>query len=179
MEVVAGVDLGGTAVNYTFLNREEKFLIEGLCEHPSLAKQGPDVCLRQIEDGLKVAAERAGVALAEIVAVGLDTPGPASAAGMLSAQGFDEFCARRLGGVRYPRRAGDTTGKTSLLFERRECRSVVGALLDFRRNGERNICVGGDRYGTGRWSDSGRQRYQGTKGIWRRAGTRADSLPEY
>lgn len=91
MEVVAGVDLGGTAVNYTLVNREEQFLIEGLCEYPSLAKQGPEVCLRQIEDGLKIAAERANVLLSEIVAVGLDTPGPASAAGLLSAKGSTNF----------------------------------------------------------------------------------------
>jgi predicted NBD/HSP70 family sugar kinase len=91
VEVVAGVDLGGTAVNYTLVNREEQFLIEGLCEYPSLAKQGPEVCLRQIEDGLKIAAERANVLLSEIVAVGLDTPGPASAAGLLSAKGSTNF----------------------------------------------------------------------------------------
>ena len=52
VQIVAGVDLGGTAVNYTLVNGEEKFLIEGLCEHPALSKQGPDVCLQQIEDGL-------------------------------------------------------------------------------------------------------------------------------
>jgi glucokinase len=91
VEVVAGVDLGGTAVNYTFLTREEQFLIEGLCEHPSLAKQGPDICLRQIEDGLKIAADRANVQLSEIVAVGLDTPGPASSAGVLSTKGSTNF----------------------------------------------------------------------------------------
>ena len=91
MEIVAGVDLGGTAVNYTFLDGDEKFLIEGLCEHPSLAKQGPTVCLRQIEDGLKIAADRANVQLSEIVAVGLDTPGPASSAGVLSARGSTNF----------------------------------------------------------------------------------------
>ena len=91
MEVMAGVDLGGTAVNYTLVNREEKFLIDGLCEHPSLAKQGPDVCLKQIEDGLKIVADRAGVQMSEIVAVGLDTPGPASAAGKLSAKGSTNF----------------------------------------------------------------------------------------
>ena len=73
------------------MNREEQFLIEGLCEYPSLAKQGPEVCLRQIEDGLKIAAERANVLLSEIVAVGLDTPGPASAAGLLSAKGSTNF----------------------------------------------------------------------------------------
>src|SRR5271170_2204023 len=48
MPVVAGVDLGGTAINYTLVNGDEQFLIEGLCEHPALAKQGPDICLQQI-----------------------------------------------------------------------------------------------------------------------------------
>jgi glucokinase len=91
VQVVAGVDLGGTAVNYTLVNREEKFLIEGLCEHPALARQGPEVCLRQIEDGLKIAAEKANVLVSDIVAVGLDTPGPASAAGQLSAKGSTNF----------------------------------------------------------------------------------------
>jgi predicted NBD/HSP70 family sugar kinase len=91
VEVVAGVDLGGTAVNYTLVNREEQFLLEGLCEHPSLAKQGPEICLRQIEDGLKIAAERANVRVSEIVALGLDTPGPASSAGVLSAKGATNF----------------------------------------------------------------------------------------
>jgi len=89
--VVAGVDLGGTAVNYTLVNERERFLIEGLCEHPSLAKQGPEICLRQIADGLKAATNRAGVQLEEVVAVGLDTPGPASAAGLLSARGSTNF----------------------------------------------------------------------------------------
>ena len=91
MQVVAGVDLGGTAINYTLVNQQEQFLIEGLCEHPALSKQGPEVCLKQIEDGLKIAAERAHVELSDIVAVGLDTPGPASAAGLLSAKGSTNF----------------------------------------------------------------------------------------
>ena len=91
MQVVAGVDLGGTAINYTLVNQEEKFLIEGLCEHPALSKQGPDVCLPQIEDGLKIASEKAHVVFSDIVAVGLDTPGPASAAGVLSAKGSTNF----------------------------------------------------------------------------------------
>jgi len=91
VQVVAGVDLGGTAINYTLVNSQEQFLIEGLFEYPSLAKQGPDVCLRQIEDGLKNAAEKANVLVSDIVAVGLDTPGPASAAGLLSAKGSTNF----------------------------------------------------------------------------------------
>jgi glucokinase len=91
VQVVAGVDLGGTAINYTLLDQQEKFLIEGLFEHPALAKQGPEICLQQIADGLKIAAEKAGVLLEDVVAVGLDTPGPASAAGLLSARGSTNF----------------------------------------------------------------------------------------
>ena len=91
MPVVAGIDLGGTAINYTLLDKQEKFLIEGLLEHPALAKQGPDICLQQIADGLKIAAEKVGVRLNEVVAVGLDTPGPASASGQLSVRGSTNF----------------------------------------------------------------------------------------
>ena len=91
MPLVAGIDLGGTAINYTFLDAQEKFLIEGLCEYPSLSKQGPDVCLQQIADGLQMAAGRIGAGLPDIAVIGLDTPGPASATGVLSARGSTNF----------------------------------------------------------------------------------------
>ena len=91
MQVVAGVDLGGTAINYTLLDQQENFLIEGLCEHPALSKEGPEQCLAQIADGLKIATDRAGVTVKDVTAVGLDTPGPASAAGQLSARGSTNF----------------------------------------------------------------------------------------
>ncbi len=60
MPVVAGVDLGGTAVNYTLIDGREQFLIEGLCEHPARSKEGPAICLGQIEEGLGLAAGKAG-----------------------------------------------------------------------------------------------------------------------
>lgn len=91
MQVVAGVDLGGTAINYTFLNAQEEFLIDALCEHPARSKEGPDVCLSQIAAGLQIAAQKAGIRDAEIAAIGLDTPGPASAAGVFSARGSTNF----------------------------------------------------------------------------------------
>jgi predicted NBD/HSP70 family sugar kinase len=91
VEVVAGVDLGGTAINYTLVNREGQFLIEGLCEHPALSKQGPEICLQQIANGLRIATDLAGVAIDDLVAIGLDTPGPSSAAGRLSARGSTNF----------------------------------------------------------------------------------------
>jgi glucokinase len=91
VQVVAGVDLGGTAINYTLVDAQEKFLIEGLCEHPALSKEGPDVCLRQIEEGLKIALERVGLTISDVAVVGLDTPGPASSDGVLSAKGSTNF----------------------------------------------------------------------------------------
>jgi len=89
--LVAGIDLGGTAINYTFVDGNERFLIDTLCEHPALSREGPSVCLRQIADGLGVAAARAGVAVGDIAAIGLDTPGPASATGVLGAEGSTNF----------------------------------------------------------------------------------------
>jgi predicted NBD/HSP70 family sugar kinase len=89
--VVAGIDLGGTAINYTFLDRGGRFLIEGLCEHPARSVEGPEICLGQIVDGLSLAAERAGLRRADVAAIGLDTPGPASAAGVLSRRGSTNF----------------------------------------------------------------------------------------
>ncbi len=89
--IVAGVDLGGTAINYTFIEEKGQFLIDGLCEHPARTLEGPDVCMRQIVDGLTMAAARAGVPLTALRAVGLDTPGPASATGVLSARGSTNF----------------------------------------------------------------------------------------
>ncbi len=91
MGVVAGIDLGGTAVNYTFMNAQGQFLIDVLCEHPARSKEGPVICLQQIADGLKIAAEKAELKLSDIVVAGLDTPGPASAKGVLSARGATNF----------------------------------------------------------------------------------------
>jgi predicted NBD/HSP70 family sugar kinase len=91
MAIVAGIDLGGTSVNYTFVDERENFLIEKLCEHPARAREGPDICLSQIAEGLEIAANRIGRSSAEIVAIGLDTPGPASATGVFSARGSTNF----------------------------------------------------------------------------------------
>ncbi|MGB8324669.1 MAG: ROK family protein [Candidatus Acidiferrum sp.] len=111
MPVVAGVDLGGTAINYTLINQQEQFLIEGLCEHPALSKQGPETCLRQIAEGLAIAAKQAGAQLVDIVTVGLDTPGPASAAGLLSARGSTNFVHANWAGFDIREGLAHTLGK--------------------------------------------------------------------
>jgi glucokinase len=91
VQVVAGVDLGGTAINYTFLNAQEEFLIDALCEYAARSKEGPEICLDQIAAGLEIAAHRAGLHPQDIAVIGLDTPGPASAAGVFSARGSTNF----------------------------------------------------------------------------------------
>ena len=91
MSITAGIDLDGTAINFTFVDEREQFLIEGLCEYPARTADGPDVCLRQIEDGLKYAAAKTGISFADVAVVGLDTPGPATASGVLSARGATNF----------------------------------------------------------------------------------------
>ena len=99
MRIVAGIDLGGTAINYTLIDARERFLIEGLCEYPARSREGPDVCLVQIAEGLKVALDSVNLGCSDaeslttedVVAVGLDTPGPASSAGVMSARGSTNF----------------------------------------------------------------------------------------
>ena len=117
MTVVAGVDLGGTAVNYTLVDAQEKFLIEGLCEHPARAKEGPAICLQQIADGLKIACDRVGAQLGDVVAVGLDTPGPASAGGQFSARGSTNFVHADWAGFDIREGLGAQTGQTGVLFK--------------------------------------------------------------
>lgn len=104
MKVVAGIDLGGTAINYTFLDQSGQFLIRGLFEHPARSVEGPDICLGQIVDGLALAAAQASIRPTDVVAVGLDTPGPASATGVLSRRGSTNFVHEEWAG--YDIRAG-------------------------------------------------------------------------
>ena len=90
--IVAGIDLGGTAINYTLLDAQSgEFLVPGLAEQPARAQEGADVCLGEIAAGLTRIAGAYGVDPQSILAVGLDTPGPASAAGVLSARGSTNF----------------------------------------------------------------------------------------
>lgn len=114
MTIVAGVDLGGTAVNYTFLTEGEKFLIEGLCEHPARSKEGPDVCLAQIAEGFGIAARKAGISVSDVSVIGLDTPGPASAEGVLSAKGSTNFVHPDWAGFDIPGNLAKKMGKPVL-----------------------------------------------------------------
>jgi glucokinase len=140
VQVVAGIDLGGTAINYTLLDEREHFLIEGLCEHPALSKQGPEKCLEQIRDGLRVATERAGIRVGEVAAVGLDTPGPASAAGQLSARGSTNFVHPNWAGFDIRAGLADKLGKPVCYLNDANAAALWGHYAIFgARSGETSI----------------------------------------
>ncbi len=104
MTVIAGIDLGGTAINYTFCDAAGRFLLTQLCEFPARVTDGPTVCLDQIAVGLQRAAVHAGIDFTDVVVAGVATPGPASVAGVLSAAGSTNFAHPGWAGFDLPAR---------------------------------------------------------------------------
>ena len=128
------MDLGGTAINYTFLNTREEFLIDGLCEYPARAREGPDICLQQIADGLEIAFEKAGVPPSDIGVVGLDTPGPASAAGVLSARGSTNFVHANWAGFDIREKLAEKLGKPVIYINDGNAGALWGHFVIFGAN---------------------------------------------
>ncbi|MDP9240946.1 MAG: ROK family protein [Actinomycetota bacterium] len=89
--VFVGLDVGGTSINATVLDAAGRFLLAGLVETPSLVLEGPDVAIEALAAALDHAVGLAGVARGAVRAVGLDTPGPASAEGVISSKGATNF----------------------------------------------------------------------------------------
>lgn len=90
MSKVIGIDLGGTKVNVTAFDGE-KFVIPEMLEVSSDVSEGPEACIERIKHVYDLALEAACWEDDEVEAIGLDTPGPASADGVLSAQGTTNF----------------------------------------------------------------------------------------
>jgi glucokinase len=89
--IVVGLDCGGTSNNATVLDASGRFLVDRLVETPSLVQQGPDVAVEALVGALDDILERTGTARASVRALGLDTPGPASADGVISSKGATNF----------------------------------------------------------------------------------------
>jgi glucokinase len=88
---VAGVDCGGTKDAGTVLDPTGRFLVETLIESPSRVLEGPEIAVAALEEALDAALAHSGVPRSKIRAVGLDTPGPASATGVISRRGATNF----------------------------------------------------------------------------------------
>ncbi|MDQ1632853.1 MAG: glucokinase [Frankiaceae bacterium] len=88
---VVGLDQGGTAVNATVLADDGTFLVGELIETPSRVTEGPDAALAALTTALDGVLEAVGLDRSAVSAVGLDTPGPASAEGRFSSRGSTNF----------------------------------------------------------------------------------------
>jgi glucokinase len=89
--VVVGLDNGGTSNNGTVLDADGRFLIDQLAEVPSLVREGPDKALKALTEAVDLVLNLTGTAVASVKAIGLDTPGPASADGVISSKGATNF----------------------------------------------------------------------------------------
>ncbi|HET6752113.1 MAG TPA: ROK family protein [Actinomycetes bacterium] len=89
--VVVGLDNGGTTNNATVLDASGRFLVDRLVETPSGVREGPDVAIDALGWAFEHVLDLTGIALASVVAVGLDTPGPASADGVIASKGSTNF----------------------------------------------------------------------------------------
>jgi len=89
--VVVGLDNGGTCNSATVLDDSGRFLVDRLVESPSHVQDGPDVAVGALEEALDQVLGLTGVARESVHAVGLGTPGPASADGVISSKGATNF----------------------------------------------------------------------------------------
>ena len=89
--VVVGIDNGGTSNNATILDPMKGFLVDRLVEMPSRVTEGPEVAVEAMAGALDNVLRLAGVAPEAVRGVGLDTPGPASADGVISSKGATNF----------------------------------------------------------------------------------------
>ena len=89
--VVVGLDNGGTTNNATVLDAAGRFLVDQLAECPSCVQDGPDKAIEALDRALEGVLGLTGIPRAAVRAVGLDTPGPVSAEGVISSQGATNF----------------------------------------------------------------------------------------
>jgi glucokinase len=89
--VVVGIDNGGTSNNATILDRSGRFLVDRMVELPSRVTEGPEVAIESMAEAMDNVLELTGIAPGAVRGVGLDTPGPASADGVISSKGATNF----------------------------------------------------------------------------------------
>jgi predicted NBD/HSP70 family sugar kinase len=88
---LVGLDNGGTANKFTVMDRDGHFLIDRLVELPSRVTEGPAAAVGALREAFEAAIELAGIDRREVLGVGFDTPGPATADGVISSHGGTNF----------------------------------------------------------------------------------------
>jgi len=89
--VVVGLDNGGNKNNATVLDSAGNFLVDRLLETPSRVQEGHEVAIGALAECYDAILQRTGIAKAKVRVVGLDSPGPASADGVISSRGSTNF----------------------------------------------------------------------------------------
>jgi glucokinase len=89
--VVVGLDNGGTTNNATVLDYEDRFLVDRMVETPSYVREGPEKAIEALAQSFEQVLELTGTPREIVRAVGLDTPGPVSADGVISSRGATNF----------------------------------------------------------------------------------------
>src|SRR5258708_8473661 len=88
---IVGLDNGGTMNNATVLDPSGHFLIEHMLERPSRVREGPDRAIESLAASFDQVLDVTHVDRAAVSAVGLHTPGPASADGVPPSQAAPHF----------------------------------------------------------------------------------------
>ena len=89
--VVVGIDNGATKNNATVLDASGRFLVDHMYEIPSRVGEGPEAAIEAMAEVMDLVLHDVGIGRAQVLAVGLDTPGPASADGVISVRGATNF----------------------------------------------------------------------------------------
>ena len=89
--MVVGLDNGGTCNNATVLDATGQYLVDHLVENPSLVTDGPETAVEQLAEAFTGILALTSTPRTLVRAVGLDTPGPASADGVISSKGATNF----------------------------------------------------------------------------------------
>ncbi len=92
--VVVGLDNGGTTNNATVLDATGQYLVDELVETSSRVLEGPSVAVESLATAFDAILELTGTVRTLVRSVGLDTPGPASADGVISSKGATNFSQR-------------------------------------------------------------------------------------
>jgi glucokinase len=89
--VVVGLDSGGTTINATVLDSAGRFLVQEMAESPSCVRDGPDKAIEALARAFGEVLSNTAIAAGDVQAVGLDTPGPVTAEGVISSRGATNF----------------------------------------------------------------------------------------
>ena len=90
-QVVVGIDNGATKNNATVLDTSGRFLVDRMYEIPSRVGDGPEPAIEAMAETMDLVLGETGIGHELVAGVGLDTPGPASAVGVISARGATNF----------------------------------------------------------------------------------------